>query len=239
MLVVERDGLRLAGKSAVPEPDIPFEPEKAPPRPSKPIRQPRGGGGGFGGFWNKVRQDKFSWMFGIGLCFVIIFLFFPLIDNFKSAGRSANLEEARIRQKRLTEKLKAQINKEEKSLQKRLDAAKDEDQKKTISDELTKKKTETWPKQLQARAEEELDWETGERLDLEERADSARFSARRWSWWYAWGMLIGFLLLAVGAMGYLRPEQTLIWRVVGAIIICAQALLIFFAYLIRSSVSAP
>jgi hypothetical protein len=44
-------------------------------------------------------------------------------------------------------------------------------------------------------------------------------------------MMIGFLFLAAAALGYLTPNQPPIRRVVGAIVIVAEVLLIFIKYI--------
>ena len=69
-----------------------------------------------------------------------------------------------------------------------------------------------------------------EKEKLQEEADSARLSADQWHTQYRRGMMLGFWVLAIGALGFLQPSQPTIKRVVGAIVITAEVLLIFIAF---------
>ena len=71
-----------------------------------------------------------------------------------------------------------------------------------------------------------------ERRDLLLAIDETRTAHDKWEYWYRWGMLLGFILLALGSLGYLQPEQPTIRRVVGAIVLVAMVLLIFLLFLV-------
>jgi hypothetical protein len=68
------------------------------------------------------------------------------------------------------------------------------------------------------------------RREMEADLQDQTFSTDRSRYWYAWGMMLGFLCLSAAAIGYLRPQQTLVRRIVGAVVLCGQLLLIFLAY---------
>jgi hypothetical protein len=75
-------------------------------------------------------------------------------------------------------------------------------------------------------------WDT-EKSGLEQDAEQARIDADNNHYWYTWGTLIGFLVLAVAAIGYMSPGQTTVRKVTGSIIICAILLLVFFRILTK------
>jgi hypothetical protein len=60
-------------------------------------------------------------------------------------------------------------------------------------------------------------------------AENAAVLAR---YWYDWGMLAGFLLLAGGSLGYLGSPNSQIKRVLGCIILAGQLLLVFLIIVI-------
>lgn len=64
--------------------------------------------------------------------------------------------------------------------------------------------------------------------DVENAAQFARY-------WYDWGLLLGFLLLAGGSMGYLGSPNSQIKRVLGCIILASELLLVFLIVVIGRS----
>ena len=58
-----------------------------------------------------------------------------------------------------------------------------------------------------------------EQVALVNDVEEAQLSARSWNVWYSWGMMIGFLFLAIASLCYLTPTQTPSRRVVGSIVI--------------------
>ena len=48
-------------------------------------------------------------------------------------------------------------------------------------------------------------------------------------------MMAGFLFLAVAALGYLSPKQPPIRRVVGAVVIVAEVLLVFIKFVFSTT----
>lgn len=66
-----------------------------------------------------------------------------------------------------------------------------------------------------------------EKETLEAAAKELDLNARAWDYWYTLGMMFGFLILAVASLGYLSPHQPTIRRVVGAVVLVAQILLVF------------
>ena len=76
-------------------------------------------------------------------------------------------------------------------------------------------------------------WEK-EREDLETREIKARAAAASWRYWYSWGILFGFVVLAVASLGFLRSETSRIRRVVGSIVLVAQILLMFLMFAAQS-----
>jgi hypothetical protein len=70
---------------------------------------------------------------------------------------------------------------------------------------------------------------------LEAERSDVEAEAAMSDYWYTWGMMIGFMFLAGAALGYLDPAQPTIRRVVGAIVLVAEVLLIFLRYILSPS----
>jgi hypothetical protein len=219
-LVITAEGIRLAG----PAPGAEFALATAIDDEAHVPARPRRAGPSF---WTRVLNDLFSWLFGVGLFLLILFLFFPIIDVLKVANRSVPMEAGDARQRHLDQELQAQINKEQKALA----------QGGPVDEAERKKREEQWKGRRDARTAAKESWEE-EKNQLQQAVEAARFSARRAGYWYAWGMMFGFLFLAVAALGYLRPGQPTIRRVVGAVVICGQVLVIFVVYVFQSVFSA-
>jgi len=202
-LVVRKDGIRLAG-AAAPQTAAEINVPAAAPE-SGEIRR---GGREIFRQWTGRLGDAATWMFGIGAFLVILFLFFPLINQAKLARAKAAIEAGQFKDDRMDRELKQKLQEKKEG---------------TIADEeLRKKAHENWVKQKE-RMQADLDELT---LDVKQS-----------NYWYIWGMLIGFLFLAAAALGYLNPTQPPIRRVVGAIVIVAEVLLIFLKYLFSIGLS--
>jgi hypothetical protein len=67
---------------------------------------------------------------------------------------------------------------------------------------------------------------------LEAEQGEAAAKADMAEYWYTWGMMFGFILLAGAALGYLDSTQPTIRRVVGAIVLVAEVLLIFLRFVV-------
>ncbi len=64
--------------------------------------------------------------------------------------------------------------------------------------------------------------------DAETNAQMARY-------WYDWGLLFGFLLLAGGSLGFLGSPNSQIKRVLGCIVLAGQILLVFLIIVVGRS----
>src|SRR5262249_5362687 len=82
-------------------------------------------------------------------------------------------------------------------------------------------------------AERRKAWEK-EKKALQEKVEDLRGDARQSALTYTWGMMVGFLCLAVGGVGFLGPRLGRARRAVGGIVLCVMIVLIFFAYLLGS-----
>jgi hypothetical protein len=161
----------------------------------------------------------FTWCFGIGAWLVIIFLFLPLIDQAKVVQRRAAVREGDRRAQRKDEELTRKAREKTPFPPENKDEAKNEEFKRSQRDRERKQ------------------WEN-EKAELQELVDRAEYRAQVSYYWYEWGMLAGYLILAVGAIGFLHPSQTTTRRVVGGVVIAAQVLLVFVAFVI-TAVASP
>ena len=65
---------------------------------------------------------------------------------------------------------------------------------------------------------------------LEEDVGYERIGNKRSRWMEMYGMMFGFLFLMVGSIGYMAPEQTLVRRILGTVVLGAQVLIIFIIF---------
>ena len=243
-LVMEEAGLQLAGGgSLAPLPEatdpyggtpavpgaaeIPLPPPVVPPPPA--VTAPAA----LGDFAPAMLQrrtgslqiDLPTWLFGAGAVFVVFFLFLPIIDQMKIARLRGLVDEGNNRIAQMRAELEAkkgndpEVNRYERTFTPVRPADPFE---KVPTDSSDKYKDDE--KKIK---DEEKDWYK-KKVALLGDLDSARVSARRAVYWYSWGMMFGFLLLAVASLGYLMPYQTATRRVTGSIVLCALVLLIFF-----------
>jgi hypothetical protein len=203
-LVIAADGLHLADvpEAAVVD-DEEAEGEAAAPQARKRSRGPAG----LGGLADFLGEgiDIPTLLFGAGAFLVILFLFFPLIDQAKVNRRQGALQEGEQRELRRDREFNEKKAKGDK-----------------VDEEARKKQREAWEK---------------EKINLQDDIEDAKISTLRAPYWYRWGMMFGFLLLAVAALGYLSPGQPTIRRVTGCIVIVAEVLLIFVVFVGRSGFS--
>ncbi len=96
-------------------------------------------------------------------------------------------------------------------------------------DEALKKNDKATSEEQGRRKKNRESWEK-EKSDLEEDVADAELAQQRGLYWYRYGMLLGALLTAVGAFGYLRPQQFLIRRILGAVVLAALVLIVFNSF---------
>jgi len=66
--------------------------------------------------------------------------------------------------------------------------------------------------------------------ELKDNINYARISQMRDLYFDRYGMMLGFLFLMVGSLGFMGPGQSLIRRIVGATVITAQMLIVFLVF---------
>jgi hypothetical protein len=66
--------------------------------------------------------------------------------------------------------------------------------------------------------------------ELQDNIASARISVLRDVYFDRYGMMFGFLFLMLGSLGFMGPGQATIRRIVGAIVLCAQVIIIFLVF---------
>lgn len=81
-------------------------------------------------------------------------------------------------------------------------------------------------------AEKEYDRRRDELVD---RVDTARVGNAQGAYWDRWGMMLGFLALMAGSVGFLSPAQPTVRRVVGAVVVTAQVVLVFIYFVVRGA----
>lgn len=71
--------------------------------------------------------------------------------------------------------------------------------------------------------------------ELQDKVEAQRTSNASSGYMERYGMLFGFVFLMVGSLGWLMPGQTLVRRVVGAVVLASEMVLVFIYFIIRSA----
>jgi hypothetical protein len=150
----------------------------------------------------------FTILFGMGTVLIIVFVFLPLLDSAYVSRQKTLLWAVESPVQRLQQELTVKF-----PGGKPVEQGAKENQEKLVNS--LKAAQSQYEKEKQA---------------LDESLERAQIHAALAGFWYRWGMLVGYVLLAIGSIGYLHPRQPTTRRVVGAVIICAQVILIFFAF---------
>jgi hypothetical protein len=181
-----------------------------------PMRSRPGFGPGagvlFAQFWERIKSDIPTWLFGTSIFFIVICLFFPILDADKTTRREVKRDAATREQARRMRDMANRLKDEKIS----------ESEKDRIGKDM---------KEAQRR------WDENEKPKLDDEVDEAKESARSWHYWYHWGMMWGFLLLAFACLGSLTPEKPPVRRVVACIVLCALLLLVLTRFVGRVNIS--
>jgi cell division septation protein DedD len=141
---------------------------------------------GAGNFLRRL-PDVPTWLFGAGILLIILFTFFPLIDEARIAHLRSRLAAGELRLQRSTPELMKK------------------------GDDYWRKTNEKWDEQSR---------------ELQQSQDEAAFAAESALYWYRYGSLLGYMLLAAGSLGFLKSSQTT-HRVVGGVVLVALVLIVF------------
>ena len=221
-LVVTANGLEIAGgvqphvdfggaTAAAVEPVVQAAEVEPAPMRSRSHFGP-GAGAAFGQFWERIKGDLPTWLLGIGIVFVMICQFWPLLDRDKVARRKAAHDAAERKHKQA-----------QKDYDRRIEEAKEEEAKGKLRD---------------AKKDAEKKWMDVDEPKLTEEFNDAEDSATSWRYWYDWGTMWGFLFLFFAALGYMTPQQPLNRRIIASIILSAVILLIFIRFVGKVNLSA-
>lgn len=164
----------------------------------------RGPGINFGAFFAKVGGIP-TILFTIGLFLVIWFTFMPLVGEAATLRASESKSQLQLD---MNNKLKALLPKGKRQEELSGDDLKQYlDKAKPIQEEYAKKLSEA-----------------------DEDAAASRVTNIRDIYWERLGTLFGFLFLAFGCLGYLRTDQTLILRIVAAVVLTFILMVIFLQF---------
>jgi hypothetical protein len=167
----------------------------------------------------------FTILFGLGTILIIVFVFLPILDaaylqrqnNLLKAAKvpvdQLHLEKQFLEQEAMTAEEPKATPPGDKDGPKKPGAGK--------SERLSKLEKELKTAQKQLREDE---------LDIRRSMEEVEVNIALASYWYRWGMFAGYVLLAIGSIGYLHPRQSTTRRVVGAIIICIQVVWVFLVF---------
>ncbi len=231
MLLIEQGGLRVLSRWAERAPPAetypprrtadrapadPFPPRRtAEPRPmpssseSNPMRPLTQS--------SSIASAFFTVLFGVGTCFVVLFMFLPLLDVTRELARKAAIDAGDQRIHRLFNPDSAvdpdaarpafppDVNPDK-------DKPNDKSKSGGLSDAEKKAQKDAWDKTKKG---------------LQDDVDETHIYARQAMHVYTWGMLFGFLCLAVASVGFLSPNETTTRRVLGVIVLAAQVVFIF------------
>ncbi len=184
-----------------------------------------------------------AFLFGFGSLLVVLFFFLPLIDQASLSRQQAHIDAGDRLQNRLDDKLwnrNVRRDRFDRFDRDRFDRDRfdprfdkdrfflDKDIRQPIGGPID------FPVQpnedaQKRRANERKDWEKS-RDKLEDDLEDSRGSARGRMYFYAWGQLFGFVILAIASVGFLSFGPTTTRRIFGGIVISAEILLIFIIY---------
>jgi hypothetical protein len=221
LLEVERGGLRIVVPAVLPT-ERPAGPAGRPTASPAQESQPMPTGVEEGG----VKAVLFSLLFALGAVLVVVFLFLPLVDQARVLHESAEIDKG-----------ERKLRVAEGRLEDRPAGPRDKD-KVVVPPEKDKGKEGETDRERERLAERRKAWEKQKR-ELQEKVEDLRADARQSALAYTWGMMAGFLCLAVGSVGFLGPQLGRARRVVGGVVLCVMIVLIFFAYLMGSLSTRP
>jgi predicted Zn finger-like uncharacterized protein len=161
------------------------------------------GGGGFGAVLAQIGGVP-TILFCLGVFLVIWFTFMPIIGD---AATLRAEEYKNLLKHELTEELRALLPKD-----KQMDGAVLSDDEKKAFDEKSKSIQESYRKRF---------------IEAESDAKRTTINNKRDIWFEHNGTMFGFLFLAFGCVGYLRTEQTLILRIVAAVVLSFMLMVVF------------
>jgi hypothetical protein len=165
----------------------------------------------------------FSWFFALLFAFgsflVVLFFFLPIIDQASLSRQQVRIDAGDRQQQRLDDRLWNRRRNPRDPFNRDKDRDfRDRDGQAQPNEEAIKK-----------RKNERVEWD--KKADkLEEELDDTRGNARGRMYFYAWGMLFGFLILGLASVGFLSFGPTTTRRIFGGIVISAEILLIFVGY---------
>jgi hypothetical protein len=182
-----------------------------------------------------VLGPLFTALFAAGTVLIIIFVFLPILDfsriSWEIARKTAAHQPVDQAQRELNV-LKAKMNKN--PIQKIDEPAGKDGDKDGKKDEKDAKGKRAELEKLQKKLDEAQKDYDKELPNFDNAIDSAQIHAQLAQYPYKWGMFAGYLILAIGSIGYLHPGQNTTRRVVGGVIICAQVVLIFWVFAVLS-----
>lgn len=89
---------------------------------------------------------------------------------------------------------------------------------KRLDEEHAAKKDNKSPEEDEKRKAAKERW-AKDKSSLEADLEYAELSRRTWPYWYRWLMLFGLILLGAGGLAYIRPTESPVRRILGAIIL--------------------
>jgi predicted Zn finger-like uncharacterized protein len=145
-------------------------------------------------------------LFGIGLFLVIVFYFMPRISEASVNRAKARLDRIELEAK---QKLRKDLKEQEEI------------------DKLTTEAQQEYFKNLEKRRKEIAKELKPQKDEANDDIAYAEIDRKRSEWWDRYGLMFGFLFLSFGCLGYIRTEQNLLVKIVGAAILILMMLFVF------------
>jgi hypothetical protein len=145
-------------------------------------------------------------LFGIGLFLVIVFYFMPRISEASVNRAKARLDRIELE---ATQKLRKDLKEQEEI------------------DKLTTEAQQEYFKNLEKRRKEIAKELKPKKDEANDDIANAEIDRKRSEWWDRYGLMFGFLFLSFGCVGYIRTEQNLVVKIVGAAILILMMLFVF------------
>jgi hypothetical protein len=179
----------------------------------------------------RVLDVLFTGVYALGTCVVLLFLFLPLLDKANASKKDTEISVGKIKQDRLElDRLKEEREIREKRIQadKERSSLPPEQRFKQIEKDQTARQQEDENRQKEDRKRREQwqDTEFGLSSDVRQIDANARTS----NYFYTWGMLFGFLILAFGSAGFVASGSTASRRILGVLTLLIEVLFVFLIF---------
>jgi hypothetical protein len=162
----------------------------------------------------RVLDVLFTGLYALGACFIILFLFLPLLDRANAVKKSTEIDTGQIKQDRIKRDREREDRERMENLASgKVAGASDKDLVERQKEDI--KRAQQW---------------SDTRGNLTDDVRQMEASARSNYYFYLWGMLFGFLILAFASAGFVAAGSTPTRRLLGILTLLIEVLVVFVIF---------